>query len=165
MNLWDRILPQPLLSLAVAFLWLALAPAVGIGSLILAALLGLTVPWATRAFWPDPPRLVRPLAGLRLFLVVLFDIVVANWQVARLVVGPLERLHPRFVAVPLDIEDPFLATILGSIVSLTPGTVSIDIDRAGARLLVHALNVEDEDKLIAAIKSRYEAPLKEMFRC
>jgi multicomponent K+:H+ antiporter subunit E len=50
-------------------------------------------------------------------------------------------------------------------VSLTPGTVSIDIDRATRMLRVHALNVADEAELIATIKRRYEAPLKEVFGC
>jgi multicomponent K+:H+ antiporter subunit E len=69
------------------------------------------------------------------------------------------------VEVPLDIADPFVATLLGSIVSLTPGTVSIEIDRTKNVLFVHGLDIEDEAAVIASIKARYEAPLKEAFAC
>jgi multicomponent K+:H+ antiporter subunit E len=77
----------------------------------------------------------------------------------------LDHLRPEFVEVPLDISHPFVATLLGSIVSLTPGTVSIEIDMDAKRMFVHALDVADREQLIATIKSRYEAPLKEIFAC
>jgi multicomponent K+:H+ antiporter subunit E len=128
-------------------------------------LLGVAIPWATRRFWPDRPRLVRPIVGLALFVRLVIDIVVANWQVARLVVGALDRLDPAFLELPLDIEDPFVATLLGSIVSLTPGTVSVEIERERKVLLVHALDADDPPAMVARIKARYEAPLKEVFRC
>ncbi|MDP1965303.1 MAG: Na+/H+ antiporter subunit E [Reyranella sp.] len=165
MKLVHRLLPQPILSLAILGLWLGLAGSVSVGQVLLGTLLALLIPFLTRGFWPDPPRIARPLVGARLVATVLFDIVVANWQVARRVLGPLDRLHPRFIEVPLDLEDNFIATILGSIVSMTPGTVSVDIDQERRLLLVHALDAEDPEALIRAIKARYEAPLKEVFQC
>lgn len=165
MTLLARILPQPTISLAIIGLWMVLASSPSLGNLLLATLLGLAIPWLTQSFWPDRPHLARPLAGIALFIRVVADIVVANWEVARLVVGPLERLKPAFIDIPIDIDDPFVTTLLASIVSLTPGTVSVDIDRASETLRVHALDVADEVALIATIKRRYEAPLKEVFGC
>ncbi|MBW8271157.1 Na+/H+ antiporter subunit E [Caldovatus aquaticus] len=160
-----RLLPQPVMSLLIFGLWLILAEAPGRGQVLIALALAIGLPPATRAFWPDPPRLRAPGAGLRLLAVVLADIVVANIEVARRVAGPVARLRPAFLEVPLAIADPFVATILGSIVSLTPGTVSVEIDRGRGVLLVHALHVEDPAAAVARIKARYEAPLKEVFGC
>ena len=101
----------------------------------------------------------------RLVLRVLWDIVVANLEVARLVLGPSDRLHPAFIELPLDIDEPFVATVLASIITLTPGTVSVDIDRDRRMLLVHALDVTDIPAAIDTIKRRYEAPLTEIFGC
>lgn len=165
MTVLARLIPQPTMTLAVVGLWMALASSTSLGNLLLGIVLGLAIPWLTQSFWPDRPRLARPLLGISLLLRVVGDILVANWQVARLVVGPLERIRPAFVEVPLDIADPFVATVLGSIVSLTPGTVSIDIDMGAKVLLVHALDVADTAAMIAIIKTRYEAPLKEIFAC
>jgi multicomponent K+:H+ antiporter subunit E len=105
------------------------------------------------------------LKAFGFFFLVCRDIVVANLVVARQVLGPLDRIRPGFVEVPLDLDDPFIATILGGIVTLTPGTVSIDIDMERRILHVHALDVPDAQALITEIKARYEAPLKEMFGC
>jgi multicomponent K+:H+ antiporter subunit E len=77
----------------------------------------------------------------------------------------LSALHPAFVDVPLDLRDPFAATVLGSIVSLTPGTVSIDVDRERWVLRVHALDAPDPDALIRQIKQHYEKPIREIFAC
>ena len=103
--------------------------------LALGAALAVLLPWMTRGFWPDRPRLADPVAALRLVVVVLGDIVTANLLVARQVLGPPSALRPDFLDVPLDIADPFVATMLGSIVSLTPGTVSVEIDGARGVLL------------------------------
>ena len=165
MNLLGRILPMPAMSLAVLLLWLTLAPAPSIGHVLLGSILGLLIPWLTQSFWPDRPVVRRPFVGVALAVRVIADILVANWQVARLVLGPLDRLRPTFFEVPLDIDDRFVATLLGSIISLTPGTVSIDIDSARRVILVHALDIGDQAETIATIKSRYERPLKEIFGC
>ncbi len=165
MTLGQRLLPQPLVTLAIVVMWMTLATSPSLGNLLLGLAVGLVIPLVTQSFWPDRPRTFRPLLAAKLFFRVMADIVMANLEVARLVVGPLERIRPSFIEIPLDVDHPFVATVLGSIISLTPGTVSIEIDPAKRVLLVHALDVGDEAELIATAKARYEAPLKEIFGC
>lgn len=161
----SRLLPRPGLSVLILGLWLVLAPAPTLGQALIGLLLAVGLPLATRGFWPGAVRVRRPLAALRLLGRVLADIVTANLLVARQVLGPPEVLRPAFFEVPLDLADPFLATLLGSIVSLTPGTVSVDIDRQAGVLRVHALHAEDAAAAATQIKARYEAPLREVFGC
>lgn len=161
----SRWLPHPLLSLALFAVWLLLANSVAPGQMVLAALFALALPAATAAFWPDRPRIARPGRLLGLLAVVLFDILVANVAVARLILGSPGRLRPAFVRIPLTLRDEFAITLLASIISLTPGTVSSDISPDRRTLLVHALDVADVDALVAAIQARYEAPLREIFQC
>lgn len=161
----SRVLPQPVVSLLILALWMALAPALTIGQFLLGFVLAIAIPWFTHRLWPNYPRLRRPFLAVRLFVRVLADIVIANIEVARLVLGPLDRLNPHLIELPLDIDDPFIATIFASIITLTPGTVSVDIDRRRRIVLVHALNVTDIPDAIATMKRRYEAPLKEIFGC
>jgi multicomponent K+:H+ antiporter subunit E len=160
-----RLLPQPLLTVLIAGLWLIIVSRYTPGSALMGLLVGVIVPHLTGRFWRDTPTLRRPLLAGRLFLRVLFDILTANVEVARLVLGPVARLRPAFIEVPLAVSNPHVATILASIVSLTPGTVSVDIDLEAKLLLVHALDVGQGDALIASIKARYEAPLQEIFGC
>ena len=160
-----RLLPRPALSLALFLLWTALSNAASLGTLLLGALLALLLPHIAAPFWPDAPRLARPAVAVRFAARIAWDMLLANVAVARRVVGPLAKLHPAFIEVPLDLRDPFAATVLGSIVSLTPGTVSIDVDRERWVLRVHALDAPDPDALIRQIKQHYEAPIREIFSC
>ena len=161
----SRLFPLPFTSFAILVLWLILASSYTAGSLVMGALVAILIPLWTVRFWPDRPLVRKPLRAVSFALLVLREIVAANIVVARQVLGPLGRIRPGFVDVPLDLDDPFVATILGGIVTLTPGTVSIDIDMDRRLLHVHALDVPDPDALIAEIKSRYEQPLKEIFGC
>ena len=160
-----RLIPRPGLSIALFLLWAALTNAASLGTLLLGALLALGLPFIVSPFWPDAPRLARPGVALKFAARVTWDMLVANWAVARRVVGPLAKLSPAFVEVPLDLRDPFAATVLGSIVSLTPGTVSIDVDRERWVLQVHALDAPDPEALIRQIKQHYEQPIREIFAC
>lgn len=160
-----RLLPRPALSAIIFLLWVALSNAATPGTLLLGGLLALVLPFVTRPFWSDAPRLARPGRLFSLALRIATDIILANLSVARRVIGPVSRLKPAFIEVPLDLRDPFVATVLSSIVSLTPGTVSIDVDQRRWVLLIHALDAPDADALIREIKQRYEMPLKEIFAC
>ncbi len=160
-----RLIPRPGLSVAIFLLWAALTNVASFGMMLLGGLLALGLPFAVRSFWPNAPHLARPMSVPGFAARVLADIVIANWAVARRVIGPVERLQPAFIEVPLDIRDPFIATLLASIVSLTPGTVSIDVDTVSWVLKVHALDAPDPEALAHQIRQRYEAPLREIFAC
>jgi len=159
----SRLFPHPLLSAALLAVWLLLNNTVAVGHVLLGAILAVVVPLAIEPFWPRERMFRRPQVLLRLVPIVLWDIVVANVTVARLVLGPLGRLEPRFIEVPLEVTHPFAISALASIVTMTPGTVSAVVSEDRRRLLVHGLHVPDEAAVIASIKARYEAPVKELF--
>ena len=165
MKLRLRGLPHPWLSLFMLLIWLLLVNDLSFASLLGGVLLGWLIPLATHRFWPDPPRLSHPLTLLRFALRVLGDIVQANFQMARLILGRSADLQPAFIEYPLDVRHDFTIGLLASTISLTPGTVSADIDRERHLLLIHAFNVVDEQALIETIKTRYERPLQEVFEC
>lgn len=160
-----RVLRHPIVSLFVALVWLGLHSSIAPIHLAGAALLAWLLPLALGPLLRDPVRVARPWLAVRLALVVVWDIVVANLAVARLVLGPMARLRPAFVEVPLDTRHPDALALLASIVTITPGTVLADLDEDRARLLLHVLHLEDGPRLVATIKRRYEAPLKEIFGC
>lgn len=164
MKTW-RWLPHPLLSLCLLGLWLLLVNQFSVGHLLLGSLLGWLIPLISRVFWINPPRVEHPWLLCKFLLLVLGDIVVANLQVARLILNPRSQLRPAFIEIPVLLEDELALTMLASIISLTPGTVSADLSDDRRTLLLHCLNVPDEEALVAEIKQRYEAPLREVFAC
>ena len=160
-----RWLPHPLLTLLLTLIWLLLVNTFNLGQLLLGVLLGWGITLLTRNFLLDVPSVRKPLLLCRFMLRVFYDIVVANLHVAKLVLGPRSRLNPAFVEVPMAIENNFVLAVLASIVSLTPGTVSAGLSADHKTLLLHGLDVPDAQALIDEVKSRYEAPLLEIFEC
>lgn len=156
---------RPGLSGVLLVLWLLLANGVSVAQVALGAVLAVVLPYLTRAFWPPRPRICRPLRLLRLTAVVLADIVRASVSVSRRVLGPPGALRPAFVEVPLDLRDDLAIAVLASTISLTPGTVSATLSQDRRTLLVHGLDVADDRAMVAEIKRRYEAPIREILEC
>ena len=157
------LLPAPVTSAVLFVAWLLMNASVSAGHLALAALLAIVIPLVLAPLAGERPRIRRPGVVLRLGLVVLWDIVQSNIEVARRILGPESRIRPAFVWVPLAIRDPHGVAALAGIITMTPGTLSSDLSADGRHLLVHALNVDDAPALVASIKARYEAPLIEIF--
>ncbi|MDF1821195.1 MAG: Na+/H+ antiporter subunit E [Alcanivoracaceae bacterium] len=161
--MFAKLFPHPLFSALLAVIWLLLAASYSAGQVLLALLVGWGLPFFSSALWPRRPPLAKPLAMLGFIATVLYDIVIANVVVALLILGPSRRLKPAFVVYPLALEDRLAITVLANTISLTPGTVSADVSLTRHALLIHALNVEDEEELVRSIRERYEKPLQEIF--
>jgi multicomponent K+:H+ antiporter subunit E len=161
-KLW---LPHPIVSFFVFTVWLGLYSSLAPLHLAGAALLAVLLPLLLKGSLDDPVKVRRPWIAIHLAGVVVWDIVVANLAVARRVLGPMSRLKPGFIEVPLDVTQPDVVALLASIIAITPGTVVADVDDARTRILVHVLDLDDPGMLVAEIKRRYERPLKEIFEC
>jgi len=161
-----RLFPRPWLTVVLLATWLLLMNDVSPGNIVLGAVLGCAIAFVVgEGLWLPPARFGRPRVLVRLVMHVLIDIVVANVEVALLVLGPTQRLRPAFIEVPLDSTHEIALTALISIVSLSPGTLCAELSDDRTRLIVHVLDLDDEAALVALIKTRYEAPLMEIFAC
>jgi multicomponent K+:H+ antiporter subunit E len=157
------LLPHPILTPVLVVIWLLLANSLSPGHILLGLLLGWAIPIFTLRFWPDRVRIHKPLVLLRFLIVVLYDILVANIAVAGLILAGQRHVKPAFVTVPLALRSDLGISLLANTICLTPGTVSAWLSPDRTHLLVHGLRVSDADALVAQIKSRYEAPIKEVF--
>lgn len=165
MSFYQKCLPHPKLTLSLIIIWLLLANDLSFGAVLMSIVLGVLIPLLVSSFWLRPPPMRKPVLMLRFCLRVGLDILTASFEVARLVLGSNRRLHPAFVEYPLELKDDFAISLLANTISLTPGTVSADISDDRCSLLVHGLDVQDDQQLIDFIKQRYERPLLEMFPC
>ncbi|MEG8027515.1 Na+/H+ antiporter subunit E [Sphingomonas aerolata] len=159
-----RLLPHPALTAMLVVVWLLMANSITVGGILLGPVFGIVLPKFTEPFWPDRPRVRFGRALIGYVGLVLYDIVVANFEVARLILFRRNRdLRSRWLVVPVALSSPEAITVLAATISLTPGTVSSDVSADGRFLLVHALDVADDAAEIARIKTRYEAPLLRIF--
>jgi len=158
-------IPDPLNFTVLVVVWLLLTHQFTFGNLLLAGILAWLIPLGVGRIRTATMPVRKPLKLISFIGVLLMDIVVSNIVVAKQVLGSPERLQPGFVAIPLDLEAALPITLLASTISLTPGTVSIEMTKDRKTLYVHALHVASETALVARIKHRYEQPIKEIFGC
>ncbi|MHA5055274.1 Na+/H+ antiporter subunit E [Acinetobacter schindleri] len=154
--------PHPLVSVIVGVSWSLLNHSLDAGTLVTALVLAVLIPRMVFRFIDYTPN-IHWLPAIRLFFVVIWDVIVANIKVAILVLGPTKNLHPKWFRVPLDTEHEEVNALLAMIITTTPGTVSAGIDQDRGDILVHALSTDDEAAEIEVIKQRYERPLIEIF--
>lgn len=160
-----RLLPHPGLTLLLVAMWILVLNELSPGGLLLGLALAVLIPLFTAPFWPDRPPIRLGLPLIRYVLLVLGDVIVANFHVARLILFRRNcDMRSRWLSIPLDLDSAEAITVLAGTISLTPGTVSTDISTDGRHLLVHALDTGDAEGEVARIKGRYEKRLREIFR-
>lgn len=159
-----RWLPSPPLSLALFIVWLLLNQALDTGTLLMAAFLAVLVPLLTRSLRPAKVRMRKPGVALRLVVRVMGDLLHSALTVARLLLTRrTAHIEARFVEIPLQLRDPNALAMLAMICCLTPGTAWGELSFDRSRLLLHVFDEKDEAAFITLIKTRYEAPLMEIF--
>lgn len=159
------VLPHPILSATVALVWVLLVNDLSVGTVLLALVVGFAVPKFTSMYWPERAAIGDPRMIAEYAAVVLYDIVVSNIDVARLVLfRRAGSLRSGFITVPLDLRSPEAITVLAGTITMTPGTLTVNYDPDARTLTVHALDIDDADAMVAQIKDRYERRLGSIFR-
>jgi len=99
------------------------------------------------------------LCALGVYLVV--ELVVSSIKVAWDVITPRHRAKPGILAVPLDVRSDAAVTVLANLVSLTPGSLSLDVSEDRSTLFVHVMFIENLESVRAEIKEKIERRVKE----
>ncbi|WP_420564777.1 Na+/H+ antiporter subunit E [Thalassobaculum sp.] len=152
------------LALVLAFAWAALMGQVDLATLALGFGLGLLSLWIVAPlFGPAGRRDLRRLpAAVRLVVLFLYELVVSGFRVAWDVVTPGTKATPGIVEVPLDVRSGHEITLLANLISLTPGTLSLDVSEDRSILYVHSMYTDDPEALVADIKSSFESLIIEV---
>jgi len=159
-----RLFRSPGLSIALLVLWLLLVQSLSAGNIILGVGLALFWPAVTARFATGGPRPRRPVVMVRLFVRVVGDMLKSNAEVMWALLTRRPRDIPsRFVSIPLELTAPTGLTILAMIVTFTPGTAWVQLSADKRVLLLHVFSASEDGPVVAAIKDRYERPLREIF--
>lgn len=160
------VLPHPILSLGLFGASVLLSGSAAPPALALALLMALAAPHIMRVLEVEPVRVRKPLTLLSFALVVARDIIRSNWEVALVVLGLNASRDSRvsgFVHIPLEMRDRYGLAVLAVIITSTPGTIWVEYEDATGVLLLHILDLNDEDDWAGRIKNRYERRLMEIF--
>lgn len=149
--------------------WMGLLGATGWGVFLVGALLGVVL-WrleggrARRRF--APLRALRfLLLGVRLLLVFLWELLLANVEQLRIVLAPRLEVRPGWILFRSDLETPAARAMLGAMISLTPGSLTYEEAQAedgGWIVSLHVIDLRDEQLILEQIRARFESPLLAM---
>ena len=159
-----RLLPFPFVSFGLLLLWLLLNQTASLGQFVIGCVIALVGGWILTTLQLPRARVRRPGALPRFLGLVSVDIIRSNVAVGRIILGLGRRQRTSgFVNIPLELRNPYGLALLACIITSTPGTLWVNFDRQKGLLVIHVLDLIDEDDWIRTIKDRYERRLLEIF--
>ncbi len=152
------------INLVLALLWAMANGEVTLLTLSSGFLVGMLVLHLVGPVLGDSRYALRFLGAIGLIVFFLRELVLSSVRVAIDVLRPAFTMRPAFIQVPLDVQDDVQITMLANLVSLTPGTLSVDVSDDKSNLYVHAMYGDDPDAEVKRIKHSFERRIQEVFR-
>ena len=152
------------LNLLLAFAWQALTGSFTFFSLVSGFALGYAALWFVQPLFGGRSSYYgRVWRAFRLAFYFLWELVISSFRVAWEVVTPGDTSRARIVEMPLDVESDIEILLVTNLITLTPGTLSLDVTPDRKTLYVHAMFVDDPDELVASLKNGMERMVREVF--
>ncbi len=152
------------LNLVLALVWVAVTGSLTVANFCLGFALGAATLWLVRDRFPTQRYFARVGATLRLTATFIVELVKSTWSVVKLAWAPGAAYRTAFVAVPVNVKSDAEITLLANLITLTPGTLSVDVSDDRSTLYIHALDAQDIDALRHDIASGFERQVKEALR-
>ncbi len=151
-----------LLNLLLALAWVALTGEFTPLNLGIGFALGFIALWLTRRNEDRPRYLHKASNTVSFALFFLWELLLANFRMAAFLLKPQQKLRPGIVAVPLNLEGDLAVTLLANLITLTPGTLALDVSSDRSVMYIHVADVQDVDAFRHEIKQNFERRIKEL---
>lgn len=152
------------INLLLAMIWTAMTGNLTLPNLVAGFVFAYLVLFALRPFFGATGYFRKLPKAVGFVLYFVKEMLVSSVRVAWDVITPAHRSRPGIVAIPLEAQTPMEITLLANAITLTPGTLSLDLSEDQRVLYIHAMFVDDPDALRREIKTGLEARLLELFR-
>jgi multicomponent Na+:H+ antiporter subunit E len=155
---------QLLLNFFLAFIWMFLSVSFTSKSFFVGFLLGLLIIYAFRRFFTGRFYLLRVWAIISLIVLFIKELILANISVLMAIIRPKLDIKPGIFALPTELKSDWEITILANLITLTPGTLVVDISFDNKILYIHSIDMPDADEAVNEIKNTFEKAIKEVSR-
>jgi len=153
-----------LLNVILAVIWAGLWGSFTLTQLAFGFVIGFATLWIAQPLFGGPSGYyLRAWRIVRLILYFLYDLCMSSIQVALDVLTPKNRSNPAILEMPLDVKSDIEILLVTNLISLTPGTLSLDVTPDRKTLIVHAMFADDPEEVIRSLKSGMERMVKEVF--
>lgn len=155
---------QLILNLMIAVIWMFLSESYSFASFLVGFVIGAALLFLLNRFIPDTYYFREVKAILFLIFLFIKELILANLEVLKWVYKPKLNFQPGIIALPIDVKNNWEITLLANLITLTPGTLSVDISRDQRFIYIHAIDLPDVNQTIVGIKETFEKAIKEVTR-
>ncbi|MEM8752430.1 MAG: Na+/H+ antiporter subunit E [Pseudomonadota bacterium] len=139
-----------------ALAWVALTGSLSVASLLTGFVIGYGALWLVQPLTGESRYFFRVIAWIRLVVMFVYELFVSSFEVIVDVLTPTHRSSPAIIEMPLDVKSEAGILLVTNLISLTPGTLSLDVSDDRKTLKVHAMFADDPDALRHSLKSGME---------
>ncbi|WP_017812733.1 MULTISPECIES: Na+/H+ antiporter subunit E [Paenibacillus] len=155
---------QIVLNLLIAVVWMSLHTTWDALNFIIGYMIGLLLIFAMKRFFPDDFYGHKVWAVWKLLLLFFWELIKSSVVVLRHIVSPRLNINPGILTHRTDLTSDWELTLLSTLVTLTPGTILIEVSREQQLVYIHAIDIQDEDKMSEDIRNTFEKAIKEVTR-
>ncbi|MFD1850204.1 Na+/H+ antiporter subunit E [Oceanobacillus bengalensis] len=155
---------QIVINLIIAIMWMFLGESYTTPSFIAGYLFGILILYLLRRLIPGKFYFSRVISIIKLVLLFIKELVLSNIAMIKYIYSPKQIAEPGVFALPLDVKSDWEITLLTSLISLTPGTLSVALSDDNSKLFIHAMNIDDVNESIYDIKNSFEKAIMEVTR-
>lgn len=155
---------QILLNVFIAFVWMFLSNSFTAATFIIGYILGLVMLFMLRRFFSTRFYMERVVAVAKLLVLFLKELIVSNIAVLRVILKPKMDIKPAIFELETKLTQDWEITLLSMLITLTPGTVVINVSEDLTKLYVHTLDLEDVDDAVDSIRNTFEKAILEVSR-
>ncbi|GIP59895.1 Na+/H+ antiporter subunit E [Paenibacillus woosongensis] len=155
---------QILLNFLIAVIWMFLNNNWSASGLIVGYMIGLALIGLFGRFWPQGFYMRKVWAMIKLLALFIKELFKSSFVVIGQVLSPKLNIRPGIFAYKTELTGDWEVTILANLITLTPGTLTLDVSREGSTLYIHAMDIDDVDKLCSDIRSTFEKAILEVTR-
>lgn len=153
-----------LLNILLALAWIALTGQFTLFNFAEGYLLAFLVLWLSQRSRATSTYTSKVQVVVGFVLFFLWELLKANLRVTYEVLTPRHRMRPGIVAIPIDLQTDLQIMVLTTLITLTPGTLSLDVSEDRKTLYVHAMFIKDRKQFEETIKRGFERKVQEVFR-
>lgn len=152
------------LNLLLALVWAVLTDTLTLSGLVVGYAIGFATLWMAKPMYGDTGMyFVRLGRALYLMIYFFYELFMSSFRVAAAVLRPWTVRHSEFLEMPLDVESDIEIMLVANLISLTPGTLSLDVSEDRKTLYVHAMFAEDPEAEIKGLKAGMEHNVRRVF--
>lgn len=153
-----------LVNVLLALAWAAVTGSFSLINVLFGFVLAALALWLIREQFDTSAYLLRAWRVISLFLLFLKELAMSAIRVAALVLTPGLRFRPGFIAFPLTVDRNMEIALLANLITLTPGTLSVDVSDDKKTLYIHCIDVPNIEELNRSIADGFERKIMEALR-